>query len=230
MGAPLFLSTIMARLHLITGHRCISRSDEPILIYCGHDADAALAARDAAVQSGKVLLADRFLPDSPVTLYSDKPLMKISEEGGVGLVFIPVEIGPDGEKITINVATEKDAEILKSLAEGAIAACNEIKRLQGSMSESLTAHQASMAAAESELAACRESFANHETFVAAANAEKQRLQEEKAAADAEIARLQAELVKRDETIAQRDKSNADLELRLAAVTSAGATAAKTSKK
>lgn len=85
----------MPRLHLITGHRQINRSDAPRVIYCGHDGDIAGKLRDAAIESGAVLIADAFHPASPVTRYASKlaPL-EPSEAGGVSeVVSTPVEIG-----------------------------------------------------------------------------------------------------------------------------------------
>lgn len=59
----------MARLHLITAHRSIQRSDEPAVIYCGTDADQALASRDAVVNSGEYAVVDKWTPDQRTSRY-----------------------------------------------------------------------------------------------------------------------------------------------------------------
>jgi hypothetical protein len=62
----------MPRLHLVTGHRTINRSDAPLLIYLGHDADAAKTAQADAITKGLALIVERYNPTGPVTRYSDK--------------------------------------------------------------------------------------------------------------------------------------------------------------
>ena len=61
----------MPQLHLITGHRCLNRSDAPVVLYCGTDADAAIKARETAINTGAVALADQYSPHNPVTRYAD---------------------------------------------------------------------------------------------------------------------------------------------------------------
>lgn len=50
----------MPRLHLITAHRQINRSDEPVVIYCGHDADQALKLRDKVLATGEFAVMDKW--------------------------------------------------------------------------------------------------------------------------------------------------------------------------
>lgn len=60
------------RLHLVTGHRSNNRSDDPVVLYCGYNADAARAARDAATNGGDTYaLADSFTPHGPQTRYNE---------------------------------------------------------------------------------------------------------------------------------------------------------------
>lgn len=113
----------MPRLHLVTGHRLINRSDAPCLLYLGHDADAASKAQDAAITIGRVLIAERYIPTGPVTRYSDKKaLLPVPATESLGVQLIPVELGEGEGKVVINVATEADADFLKMLAKSAIEA------------------------------------------------------------------------------------------------------------
>lgn len=106
----------MPQLHLITGHRRIDRGDAPVVIYCGHDADAAMQALTTALASGSVALADQSSPNNRVTRYADPAavasyqppappasmaeLIKIvlsEKEGGEGPVVIVV--GKESEEL-----------------------------------------------------------------------------------------------------------------------------------
>lgn len=60
----------MPRLHLITAHRTANRSDEPVVIYCGSDADQALQLRDTALGTGEFALADRHVCGERHTRYA----------------------------------------------------------------------------------------------------------------------------------------------------------------
>lgn len=113
----------MSRLHLVTGHRLINRSDAPCLLYLGHDADAARKAQDAAITIGRVLIAERFIPTGPVTRYSDKnSLQPVPATESLGVQLIPVELGEGEGEVVINVTTEADAYFLKMLAKSLIEA------------------------------------------------------------------------------------------------------------
>lgn len=61
----------MARLHLVTAHRSLDRSDAPVVLYCGQDADAAQRARDSALASGEFALADKHHLVERHTRYAD---------------------------------------------------------------------------------------------------------------------------------------------------------------
>ena len=61
----------MPRFHIVTAHRTSNREDDPVIIYCGRDANAAEAARNTALASGEFALADKFIPVNGHTRYSD---------------------------------------------------------------------------------------------------------------------------------------------------------------
>ena len=60
----------MPRLHLITGHRTMNRSDEPVVLYCGYDADKANATREDVLARGEFSLLDKWTPDARQTRYA----------------------------------------------------------------------------------------------------------------------------------------------------------------
>jgi hypothetical protein len=60
----------MPRLHLVTAHRTMDRSDDPSVVYCGYNADTAGKVRDEVLGKGEFALADKWTPDTKHTRYA----------------------------------------------------------------------------------------------------------------------------------------------------------------
>lgn len=142
----------------------------------------------AAVVLSDVIRKHRFQVTQAEIDQAGKDLENIAAEG-LAVTMIPVEIGEGEEMVIINVTTQEEADFLKGLATAAFDNCEEIKRLQKSMGDELSAHQTSMEAAQKELAACFESF--------------DKLRAEKIAADAVITQLKTDLEQRETVLQAR---------------------------
>ncbi len=58
------------QIHLITGHRTVTSSTEPVAIYCGACADAANTARDKALASGEFQVVEQHVVQRGVLRYA----------------------------------------------------------------------------------------------------------------------------------------------------------------
>lgn len=185
-------------------------------------ADQAISQVKQAIKTGKapdarypnvqavaltdVLRHHRFQVTAAEIAQASKPVEIASGNVHLG-DLIPVEIGEGGQMVIINVTTQEEADFLKQLADGALHNCEEIQRIQKAMGDELSAHQTSMAAAEKELADCRDAFVKHEGKIAAANGQielQQRALDERderiRTADGAIDLLKADIGARDGTI------------------------------
>lgn len=125
----------MPRLHLVTGHRVINRTDAPLLLYLGHDADQAKQAQDAAIAAGHALIAERYNPNGPVTRYGNKDSLRPLPTAEPLKPLIPVELG-EGEGMTIvHVETEAEADFIKDLAASVEKSAIGLSRLQSAFQE-----------------------------------------------------------------------------------------------
>lgn len=141
-----------------------------------------------AVALTEVLRQHRFQVTQAEIEEAGKPVQIASGQVTLG-DLIPVEIGEGEDMVIINVTTQEEADWLKGLSEGAMRSVNEVVRLQGVMSESLSTHEASIDAAKKELATCFENF--------------DKLRAEKIAADAVVAQLKTDLEQRETVLQAR---------------------------
>lgn len=106
----------MPRLHLVTGYRTFNRSDTPFVLYCGPDADAASKAQESAIKDGQALLAERFLPQGPVTRYGTAASLKPLVTADALRPLISVVMGEGEKATTIKVETQGEADFLNLLS------------------------------------------------------------------------------------------------------------------
>ena len=100
--------------------------------------------------------------------------------------LIPVEIDEGEQMVIINVSTQQEADFLKQLADATKHGCDEIKRLQSSMSDAVAAHQSAIATSAADLQ-------TRTNELEAAASQKAKLVEVVAERDARIAELEAQL-------------------------------------
>lgn len=137
----------------------------------------------------------------------DTPSTELSGSAFLG-DLIPVEIGKGEQLVVINVTTEDEAKFLREIAIITEKNHDEIIRIQKAMADEMAAHQTSMAAAQKELADCRDTFVKHEGLVSGANDQIEKLLAEKTAAASQAAKFV-------EAATERDQRIKDLEAQLA---------------